>query len=139
MPAGRGNPNAVAGRFRWSRTVAQELKVIADCYDLALYLSQRVEKFPRSHRYTLGADIERRVQSLLGQLIRAKYATGTDARGTLLREVNAELDVLRFQLRLAKDLKALPVKSQGHAAGLVEGVGAQVGGWLKSLQRPEPK
>lgn len=119
--------------------MAHELKVIADCYDLTLYLSQRVEKFPRLHRYTLGADIERRVQSLLGQLIRAKYATGADARGTLLREVNAELEVLRFQIRLARDLSALPVKSQGHAAGLVEGVGAQVGGWLKSLNRADPK
>ena len=115
--------------------MAHELKIIADCYDLALYLSQRVEKFPRSHRYTLGADIERRVQGLLGQLIRAKYATSTEARAALLREVNAELEVLRFQVRLARDLKALPVNSQGHTAGLVEGVGAQVGGWLKSLKR----
>jgi hypothetical protein len=119
--------------------MSQELKVIADCYDLALYLSQRVEKFPRSHRYTLGADIERRAQGLLGQLVRAKYTTGTEARTALLREVNAELEVLRFQVRLAKDLKALPVKSQGHAAGLVEGVGAQVGGWLKSLKRPDAR
>jgi hypothetical protein len=118
--------------------VGQELKVIADCYDLALYLSQRVEKFPRSHRYTLGADIERRVQGLLGQLIRARYAT-PDARAGLLREVNADLEVLRFQVRLAKDLRALPVTSQGHAAGLIEGVGAQVGGWLKALTRPDQR
>jgi len=116
--------------------VAQELKVIADCYELALYLSQRVEKFPRSHRYTLGADIERRVQGVLGQLIRAKYASG-ETRPALLREVNADLEVLRFQVRLARDLKALPLNAQGHAAGLVEGVGAQVGGWLKSLKRTD--
>ena len=51
--------------------MAGELKVIGDCYDLAVYLSRRVEKFPRSHRYTLGADIERRVQGLLGDLVRA--------------------------------------------------------------------
>jgi len=117
--------------------MGQELKVIADCYDLALYLSQRVEKFPRSHRYTLGAEIERRIQGLLGQLIRAKYAAGGETRGAILREVNTELEVLRFQVRLAKDLKAMPVNSQGHAAGLVEGVGAQVGGWLKSLKRAD--
>jgi hypothetical protein len=49
----------------------------------------------------------------------------------ILTEVNAELEVLRFQIRLAKDLKALPVNSQGHAAGLI---GAQVGGWIKSLK-----
>lgn len=118
--------------------MAQELKVIADCYDLALYLSQRVEKFPRSHRYTLGADIERRIQGLLGQLIRAKYSASEERPG-LLREVNAELEVLRFQLRLARDLKALPVTSQGHAAGLVQSVGSQVGGWLKSLKRTDPQ
>ena len=60
--------------------MANELKVLADCYDLALYLSQRIEKFPRSHRYTLGADVVRRVQELLGQLIRAKYSPSADGR-----------------------------------------------------------
>ena len=54
--------------------MASDLKVISDCYDLAVFLSRRVEKFPRSHRFTLGADIERRVQGLLGELVRARYA-----------------------------------------------------------------
>ena len=31
-----------------------ELKVIQDFYDLMLYLVQRMEKFPRHHRYSLG-------------------------------------------------------------------------------------
>ena len=35
-----------------------ELKVIQDFYDLMLYLIQRVEKFPRHHRYSLGITIE---------------------------------------------------------------------------------
>jgi hypothetical protein len=42
--------------------------------------------------------------------------------------------VLRFQLRLAKDLAALATSSHGHAAGLVEQVGGQVGGWLRALR-----
>ncbi len=112
--------------------MAQELKVIQDCYDLTLYLSGRVEKFPRSHRYTLGAEIEKRLLDVLGRLIRAKYTGQPDARAGLLTEVNAELEVLRFQVRLSKDLKALPTTSYGHAAGLLEGVGGQVGGWLKA-------
>lgn len=116
--------------------MANELPVIAACYDLALDLSKRVEKFPRSHRYTLGADIERGVQGVLGQLVRAKYAPA-DRRPGLLAEANADLEVLRFRLRLARDLGALAVSAQGHAAGLVEGVGAQVGGWLKAV-RPRP-
>jgi hypothetical protein len=49
-----------------------------------------------------------------------------------------KLEVLRFRVRLARDLKALPTTSHGHAAQLLEAVGAQVGGWLKSQRRGEP-
>lgn len=116
--------------------MATELKVIVDCYGLALYLSRRVEKFPRSHRYTLGADIERRVQGVLGQLVRARYTGAGDPRAAILADVNVELEALRFQVRLAKDLNALPASSHGEAARQLEQVGAQVGGWLKA-SRPK--
>ena len=102
-----------------------ELKVIQDFYDLMLYLIQRVEKFPRHHRYSLGITIENRLQEMLGLLLRAKFSKGRDP---LLREFNLQLDILRFQLRLASDLNALPTRSQGHAAQRMRGVGAQVGG-----------
>jgi hypothetical protein len=116
--------------------VAGDLKVVGDCYDLAVYLSRRVEKFPRSHRYTLGADIERRTQGLLGDLVRARYAGAGDRRVAILAEVNVELEVLRFQVRLAKDLNALPVTGHGEAARRLEQIGLQVGGWLKA-SRPK--
>lgn len=77
-----------------------ELKIISDCYDLAVYLSRRAEKFPRSHRYTLGAEIERRVQGLLGELVRARYVSSGEQRVAILADVNTELEVLRFQVRL---------------------------------------
>lgn len=114
--------------------MSKELKVISDCYDLARYLSERVQKFPRSQRYTLGADMERRVQWTLAQLIRTKFTAGTSAKAHLLDEVNVELEVLRFQLRLAADLRALALVNQGHAFSLIEGVGVQVCGWLRALR-----
>lgn len=116
--------------------MATDLKVIADCYDLAVYLSKRVEKFPRSHRYTLGAEIERRVQGLIGDLVRARYAGAGERRVNILADANVELEVLRFQVRLAKDLDALPTTSHGEAARRLEQVGAQVGGWLRA-SRPK--
>jgi len=116
----------------WEREDQRELKVILDFYDLMLYVTQRCEKFPRHHRYSLGLAIENRLQSILGLLIRAKYASRGSKRSVLMI-VNTDLEVLRFQVRLAKDLHALPIKSHGHSAGLIEGVGAQVGGWLRSL------
>jgi hypothetical protein len=113
-------------------TDRDELKVILDFYDLMLYLIQRCEKFPRHHRYSLGIAIENRLQAILALLIKAKYTQRQTKRQTLA-VVNTELEVLRFQLRLAKDLGALPIMSHGHASGLIEGIGAQIGGWTRSI------
>lgn len=114
--------------------MARELQVLDDCYELARYLSQRIEKFPRHQRHALGLEMERQLQSILARLIRAKFARGAEAKAVLLAEANVELEVLRFQVRLAKDLSALPLSSHGHAAKLVEQVGSQVGGWLRAVQ-----
>ena len=110
--------------------VAQELKVIDDFYDLLIWMTRHTEKFPRHHRYSLGIAIENRLQVILAHLLRAKY---TKRKVRWLTEANVELEVLRFQVRLARDLKALPASSHAFAAKSLLGVGAQVGGWLKSL------
>jgi len=109
--------------------MAQELKVIADFYDFTLWMIRHTEKFPRHHRYSLGMAIENRLQSILGLLLRAKYMR---EKGPVLAEANIELETLRFQIRLARDLKVLPVKSHGHAAEQTQSIGSQIGGWLKN-------
>ena len=68
-------------------------------------------------------------QRILELLLRAKYSR--DKAG-FLEDANMELELLRFQVRLAVDLKALPMKSHAHAAGVMQGIGAQIGGWLAS-------
>jgi hypothetical protein len=112
-----------------ARTDTRELKVIEDFYGFMVWLVERIEKFPRHHRYSLGIAMENRLQELLALLLRAKYSR---VKAGVLEDVNMELEVLRFQIRMATDLKALPVKSQGHAARELRSIGSQVGGWLKS-------
>ncbi|MFH0981361.1 MAG: diversity-generating retroelement protein Avd [Planctomycetota bacterium] len=109
--------------------MAQELRVIADFYDFMLWLIRHTEKFPRHHRYSLGLAIENRLQTILALLLRAKYSKD---KAPALASANLELEVLRFQIRLAKALKALPVKSHGYAAEVMQSVGSQIGGWLKN-------
>ncbi|NLW85680.1 MAG: diversity-generating retroelement protein Avd [Planctomycetes bacterium] len=109
--------------------MAQELKVIQDFYDFMLWIIHHTEKFPRHHRYSLGLAIENRLQKILDLLLRAKFSPN---KAGFLNDANMELEVLRFQVRLAKDLKAMPIKSHGHAATVMHGIGAQIGGWLSS-------
>ena len=77
----------------------------------------------------LGERIERSLYDLLEILIRAKY---TKQRHELLEQANLRLEILRFQMRLAKDLQCLKVESYGFAAKAIDEIGKLVGGWLKS-------
>ncbi|MDR1534860.1 MAG: diversity-generating retroelement protein Avd [Planctomycetota bacterium] len=107
----------------------RELKVIQDFYDFILWLLGHIGKFPRDHRFSLGAAMENRLRRILELLLRAKYSR---RKAEYLNDANIELEILRFQLRLAKDPRIMPLKSHGHAAGLIQSIGAQIGGWLAS-------
>jgi hypothetical protein len=87
-----------------------ELQVLIKTYDLILWSCHHTSKFPRNHRFVLGERIERNLYDLLETLIRAKY---TRQRQPLLEQANLTLEILRFQMRFAKDLQCLKVESYG--------------------------
>jgi hypothetical protein len=107
----------------------EELRVITKTYDLILWSCNRTGKFPRNHRFVLGERIERNLYDLLETLIQATY---TKQRQPLLEQANLVLEILCFQIRLAKDLQCLKVESYGFAAKATNEIGKLVGGWLKS-------
>jgi hypothetical protein len=111
----------------------QELVVITKSYDLILWSCHHTSKFPRNHRFVLGERLERNLYDLLELLIRAKY---TRNRQESLHQANLLLEILRFQMRLAKDLQCLKVQSYGFAAKAIDEIGKLVGGWLRSSGKP---
>ena len=111
------------------RMPAKELKVIDEMYQLILWSCQHIASFPRPHRFTLGERMERQLYDLLDLLLRAKYRS---KRLALLNDANLELEILRFQFRLAKDLRCLTLNSYGHASACVESIGKLIGGWVKA-------
>ena len=108
-----------------------ELIVITKTYDLVLWSCNHTSKFPRNHRFVLGERIERNLYELLEILIRARY---NRQRRELLDQANLVLEILRFQIRLAKDLQCLRVESYGYAAKAIDEVGKLVGGWIKTIK-----
>jgi hypothetical protein len=114
-----------------SRT--EELTVITKTYDLILWSCHHTSRFPRNHRFVLGERIERNLYDLLETLIQAKY---TRERKPLLEQANLKLEILRFQVRLAKDLECLRANSYAFGSKLIDEIGKLVGGWLKP-RKPE--
>lgn len=111
----------------------EELVVITKTYDLILWSCNHTGKFPRNHRFVLGERIERKLYDLLETLIEAKYSR---VRLSLLQRANLQLEILRFQMRLAKDLQCLKVDSYGFATKAIDDIGKLIGGWLKSDSQP---
>ena len=107
----------------------EELVIITRTYDLILWSCNHTSRFPRQHRFVLGERLERTLYDLLETLIRAKY---TRDRRSLLDDANLKLEILRFQIRLAKDLQCLQAKSYEFASKQIDEIGKLVGGWLKS-------
>ena len=107
---------------------SQELVVITKTYDLILWSCHHTDRFPRNRRFVLVERIERNLYDLLETLLQAKY---TKQRQPLLEKANLMLEILRFQMRLAKDLQCLKVDSYGFATKAIDEIGKLVGGWLK--------
>ena len=109
-----------------------DLPVILKLYDLMLWTFNHTARFPRHHRYSLGRQIERTLLDLLEVLIEARYVRD---KARLLDRANILLERLRFQMRLAKDLKALALNSFEFQAKAVEEIGRMIGGWRKHAER----
>ena len=60
------------------------LSIIQRCYDLIAWFIPRLEKLPRSHKYTLGDRIQNGLYDLLEALIRARYTPNEVAAPALI-------------------------------------------------------
>ena len=110
-----------------------ELVIITKTYDLILWSCNHTSRFPRQHRFVLGEHLERNLYDLLETLIRAKYQR---ERAALLEVAKRKLEILRFQIRLAKDLQCLKLDSYEFASQAIEEIGRLI---AELGERRQPK
>ena len=105
--------------------------VVQKAYDWVLWIIPKVEKFPKSHRYSIGEQVVRASIELLLNLVDASYQTRNAVPlGAAVREVNR----IRYLVRLAKDLRLITIDSHGFAAKAIDEIGRMAGGWLRSTR-----
>ena len=117
--------------------MAEQLKQaephVAVCiYDLAKWLLERTNRFPKNYRVTLGDRIDNQVLAMASLVQRAAVRT---TKVELLQTLNEDLNVLRLLVRLALDLKCLGTRQYEYAARQIDEIGRQVGGWLKQQRK----
>ena len=102
--------------------------MVQKAYEFNVWLIEKVQRFPRNHRFGVGDRLLQAVLDLLLKLVDAAY---TRDRAKILAEANGLLNRLRFLLRLAKDLKLLTIDSYAYAAECADEIGRMAGGWRK--------
>ena len=103
--------------------------VVEKQYQLILWMLPKIANFPKDQRFLLADRIERLLLDILEMLIGAVYSKN---KREILARVNLKLDMMRFMMRMAKDMKYVNLKSYDHFCQIVLEIGRMVGGWYKA-------
>jgi hypothetical protein len=109
-------------------------QAVQSCHDLLLWLIPQLDKFPRSRRFTLGERLETGLLDVLESLVDAAYSRNKE---TSLKRANLRLEMVRHLWRLAHELKVMATRQYEHGAKLLDDLGRQIGGWLRSRESGE--
>ena len=104
-------------------------KAVQDCHNLMIWVIPLLDNFPRNRRFSLGKRLEDGLIEVLEYLVEAAY---TRTKHDLLRRANLRLAVVRHLWRMAHELRTISTQRYAHGAKLLDDLGKQVGGWLKS-------
>ncbi len=114
----------------------EELPIIQRTYDLIKWYVPILNRLPKDHKFLLGERIIIGLYDLLEGLITARYAS---QKVELLEKLNASLDLLRHQIRLLQEFDLISVQRYDYAGSLLNGIGSELGGWLKQQRQKRPQ
>ncbi|MDY0204936.1 MAG: diversity-generating retroelement protein Avd [Desulfovibrio desulfuricans] len=106
----------------------QDLIIIQKIEEMILYGYSAVQHFPKSERHVLSQELRLTMWNLLRlTVVLAKRYH----KKTTLQEVDAELELLRREIRLAKNLGILPFKRYEVWSRHLDEIGRIIGSWIK--------
>lgn len=108
----------------------KESPIFTRTYDLLRWLIPLTVKFPRAHRFVLAARLQETALRFQERLVEAGRRRQP---GPILAQADDDLALLRFYLRLCRDLELLAFNQYEHGARMMDEVGRLLGGWIKSV------
>lgn len=107
---------------------ANDLRLAQKAEDMIAYAYDVLQHFPKAERHVLSAELRASMWRILRLIVLA--AKRRDPL-PVLRTLDAEIDVLRRQIRLSHRLRYLPSKQYEVWSRHLAEVGRMVGAWLK--------
>lgn len=92
-----------------------------------------VLNFPKDSRYTLGAKIDNLLLETTELIISGSYSDKLE-KLILLKRASFKLDLLKFFLQVAWEIKILDDKKYISISEKLDEAGKMLGGWIRSLK-----
>jgi hypothetical protein len=133
---GRDHLVEYRGRNRHRRRTMQQLDIpiITKTYELYRALHDLQKGIPKMERYSLWSRVEATALQMLEGFVHAGYLP-LEQRAQKLTGLAAEVDMLRMFIRLAVDIKVLPLKKVVPLQERLDEIGRMLGGWIKSVRQ----
>lgn len=110
--------------------IHNDLEIRKKCESMIEYGYVALRQFPTFERHVLAAEMRNCMWGLLRLII---VCNKRYHKKTTLQELDAELDLLRTQVRMARALGYLDFKKYEVWARLNDEIGRMIGGWIKSM------
>ena len=108
-----------------------DLPIYKVCYDLVVLSMAFTRQMPRDVKLTLGRDLYQECMAMVTLIARANAARDKAPHLQLLTE---RLETARTLVRVGHDTRVISHKAFAQSIEVMEAVGRQAGGWLRSVQ-----
>lgn len=109
-----------------------DLKIRQKCEEMIAYGYVALRQFPTFERHVLAAEIRDAMWTTLRLII---VTNKRYHKKTTMQDLDAEIDLLRSQVRTAFALRYIDLKKYEIWSRHIDEVGRMIGGWFRSLSR----
>ena len=110
--------------------MSSDLLIRQKCEEMIAYGYVALRQFPKFERHVLAAEMRHVMWEVLRLIV---VCNKRYHKKTTLQDLDAQLDLLRTQVRISQQLGYLDFKKYEYWARLNNEIGCMIGGWIKAF------
>lgn len=109
-----------------------DIPIFSKLYDFYNQLTQAINNFPKTKRYTLGQKIDNITLDIFELLFEIPFSKN---KISTLQQISIKIDLLKVLLRSAKDNQSITDKRYLELQTVLQEIGKMLGGWMRSTKQ----
>jgi hypothetical protein len=109
-----------------------DLPVFKASYDLVLEVFTWSQHMKREYRYSLGEEVKKELVKLIMSVYRANVTKDKEPH---IRAARENIEMVRLQIRLLRDLRQVPIKNVVKVNLHIDEISKQLAAWHRSVEK----